>query len=212
MWLTDEKPSTKLGTSSETFSSMSGLPKCQQIGIYRSEPRKERPVAKARFRYVESGFWNFDSLFVPQQHPARDLQDTFYVSDPPKADPPRADPDTETVMDQMEAYTNKFANTDKSREVCIMYYHLSLKSARNTTHCFLSLETMTPTSRTSKRFTRTVLSEVLGIGIHGLPTSVYASSSELIRLPSLHGFYTDLRKTRDLQNTSQLTRFSAMRQ
>ena len=26
--------------------------------------------------FVESGFWNFDTLFVPQQHPARDLQDT----------------------------------------------------------------------------------------------------------------------------------------
>ncbi|KAL2134049.1 hypothetical protein VTI74DRAFT_1160 [Chaetomium olivicolor] len=36
-------------------------------------------------QFVESGFWNFDALFVPQQHPARDLQDTFYVSDPPKA-------------------------------------------------------------------------------------------------------------------------------
>ncbi|TQB67608.1 Phenylalanyl-tRNA synthetase, beta subunit, cytoplasmic [Monascus purpureus] len=43
-------------------------------------------------RYVETGFWNFDALFVPQQHPARDLQDTFYVADPPKADPPREDP------------------------------------------------------------------------------------------------------------------------
>ena len=42
-------------------------------------------------RYVESGFWNFDALFVPQQHPARDLQDTFYISDPPKADMPRAE-------------------------------------------------------------------------------------------------------------------------
>ncbi|KAK4115296.1 hypothetical protein N656DRAFT_787828 [Canariomyces notabilis] len=39
-------------------------------------------------QYVESGFWNFDALFVPQQHPARDLQDTFYVSDPPKAAKP----------------------------------------------------------------------------------------------------------------------------
>lgn len=27
-------------------------------------------------RFVESGFWNFDALYVPQQHPARDLQDT----------------------------------------------------------------------------------------------------------------------------------------
>lgn len=43
-------------------------------------------------RYVETGFWNFDALFVPQQHPARDLQDTFYIADPPIADKPRADP------------------------------------------------------------------------------------------------------------------------
>lgn len=42
-------------------------------------------------KFVESGFWNFDTLFVPQQHPARDLQDTFYISDPVKADPPRAE-------------------------------------------------------------------------------------------------------------------------
>jgi phenylalanyl-tRNA synthetase alpha chain len=39
--------------------------------------------------FVESGFWNFDTLFVPQQHPARDLQDTFYISDPVVADRPR---------------------------------------------------------------------------------------------------------------------------
>ncbi|KAL2017132.1 hypothetical protein VTK56DRAFT_2554 [Thermocarpiscus australiensis] len=39
-------------------------------------------------QFVESGFWNFDALFVPQQHPARDLQDTFYVSDPPRAGRP----------------------------------------------------------------------------------------------------------------------------
>lgn len=30
--------------------------------------------------FVESSFWCFDALFVPQQHPARDLQDTFYLS------------------------------------------------------------------------------------------------------------------------------------
>ena len=32
--------------------------------------------------YVESSFWNFDALFQPQQHPARDAQDTFFLSDP----------------------------------------------------------------------------------------------------------------------------------
>lgn len=52
--------------------------------------------------FVESGFWNFDALFVPQQHPARDQQDTFFISDPPKADRPRADPIAEAAMDTME--------------------------------------------------------------------------------------------------------------
>eukprot|EP00871_Galdieria_phlegrea_P002007 jgi/Galph1/2807/GphlegSOOS_G1440.1 len=32
--------------------------------------------------YVESSFWNFDALFQPQQHPARDAHDTFFLSDP----------------------------------------------------------------------------------------------------------------------------------
>lgn len=32
--------------------------------------------------YVENSFWNFDSLFQPQQHPARDAHDTFFLSDP----------------------------------------------------------------------------------------------------------------------------------
>ncbi|OAD53197.1 Phenylalanine--tRNA ligase alpha subunit B [Eufriesea mexicana] len=32
--------------------------------------------------YVESSFWNFDALFQPQQHPARDAHDTFFIADP----------------------------------------------------------------------------------------------------------------------------------
>jgi len=28
----------------------------------------------------QSALWNFDALFIPQQHPAREMQDTFYVS------------------------------------------------------------------------------------------------------------------------------------
>jgi phenylalanyl-tRNA synthetase alpha chain len=28
---------------------------------------------------VQSGFWNFDALYIPQDHPAREMQDTFYV-------------------------------------------------------------------------------------------------------------------------------------
>ncbi len=35
--------------------------------------------------WVESGFWDFDALFQPQDHPAREMQDTFYVARPRRA-------------------------------------------------------------------------------------------------------------------------------
>ncbi|GAQ88772.1 Phenylalanyl-tRNA synthetase class IIc alpha subunit [Klebsormidium nitens] len=34
--------------------------------------------------FVESSFWNFDALFQPQQHPARDSHDTFFLKAPEK--------------------------------------------------------------------------------------------------------------------------------
>ncbi|MBU1111393.1 MAG: phenylalanine--tRNA ligase subunit alpha [archaeon] len=30
--------------------------------------------------YVQSSFWDLDALFVPQDHPAREMQDTFYLN------------------------------------------------------------------------------------------------------------------------------------
>ncbi|KAJ3283801.1 hypothetical protein HK104_010224 [Borealophlyctis nickersoniae] len=42
----------------------------------------EMPTSK----YVESSFWNFDALFQPQQHPARDAHDTFFLSEPATSD------------------------------------------------------------------------------------------------------------------------------
>ncbi|MBI5863678.1 MAG: phenylalanine--tRNA ligase subunit alpha [Planctomycetes bacterium] len=32
--------------------------------------------------WIESSFWDFDALFQPQDHPARDMQDTFYIAKP----------------------------------------------------------------------------------------------------------------------------------
>ncbi|MEK9730849.1 MAG: phenylalanine--tRNA ligase subunit alpha [Candidatus Poseidoniales archaeon] len=32
--------------------------------------------------YVQSAGWNMDALFIPQDHPAREMQDTFYLSQP----------------------------------------------------------------------------------------------------------------------------------
>ncbi|KAI8344589.1 tRNA synthetases class II core domain (F)-domain-containing protein [Chlamydoabsidia padenii] len=36
--------------------------------------------------FAESSFWNFDALFQPQQHPARDAHDTFFLKDPATTD------------------------------------------------------------------------------------------------------------------------------
>jgi phenylalanyl-tRNA synthetase alpha chain len=40
---------------------------------------------------VESAFWDFDALFQPQDHPARDMQDTFYLTRPNEAKLPEGD-------------------------------------------------------------------------------------------------------------------------
>lgn len=42
---------------------------------------EEMPTSK----WVESSFWNFDSLFQPQSHPARDAHDTFFIKSPAEA-------------------------------------------------------------------------------------------------------------------------------
>ena len=40
---------------------------------------------------IESAFYNFDALFQPQDHPAREMQDTFYLNNPKVAKLPERD-------------------------------------------------------------------------------------------------------------------------
>ncbi len=40
---------------------------------------------------IESAFYNFDALFQPQDHPAREMQDTFYLNNPNVAKLPESD-------------------------------------------------------------------------------------------------------------------------
>lgn len=39
-----------------------------------------------RGQYVESAFWTMDALFTAQDHPAREMQDTFYLDRPSRID------------------------------------------------------------------------------------------------------------------------------
>jgi len=48
--------------------------------------------------YVQPAFWNMDALFTPQDHPARDMQDTFYVKDPA-----RFDLEDEAIVEKIKA-------------------------------------------------------------------------------------------------------------
>ena len=38
--------------------------------------------------YVQTAGWNMDALFIPQDHPAREMQDTFYLDNPSKMELP----------------------------------------------------------------------------------------------------------------------------
>ncbi|WP_255772491.1 phenylalanine--tRNA ligase subunit alpha [Methanothermobacter sp. K4] len=46
---------------------------------------------ESRGPLLESAFWNFDCLFQPQDHAAREMQDTFYVKNPPVTELPDED-------------------------------------------------------------------------------------------------------------------------
>ena len=39
--------------------------------------------------YVQTAGWNMDALFIPQDHPAREMQDTFYLDNPKSMDLPK---------------------------------------------------------------------------------------------------------------------------
>jgi phenylalanyl-tRNA synthetase alpha chain len=47
--------------------------------------------------FVQSAFWDLDALFVPQDHPARTMQDTFYVKNPKFAKLPKLAEDIKKV-------------------------------------------------------------------------------------------------------------------
>lgn len=60
----------------------------QQIIQWVREIFLEMGFTEIRGPIVELAFWNFDALFQPQDHPAREMQDTFYLEEPELGDLP----------------------------------------------------------------------------------------------------------------------------
>jgi phenylalanyl-tRNA synthetase alpha chain len=56
--------------------------------------------------WVESSFWDFDALFQPQDHPARDMQDTFYIAKPDRCRLP-----DEALVEHIKATHENGGNT-----------------------------------------------------------------------------------------------------
>jgi len=81
-------------------------------------------------RFVDTGFWNFDALFVPQQHPARDVQDTFYVLDPSESGLPGPDAPADRALDKMEAESQLFSAEDAAKQKKLDYkqYYEDIKA------------------------------------------------------------------------------------
>lgn len=74
---------------------------------------------------VESAFWNFDALFQPQDHPAREMQDTFYMRHPAEVALPDAkvvEPVKRTHEDGWETGSEGWGYTwspERSRQVVL---------------------------------------------------------------------------------------------
>ena len=86
--------------------------------------------------FVESAFWDMDVLFTPQDHPARELQDTFYVKTPEKLD---LSEDTELMERVRQVHENgwktgslgwRYKWSREEAEKALLRTHTTLNSAR----------------------------------------------------------------------------------
>jgi phenylalanyl-tRNA synthetase alpha chain len=81
----------------------------------------EMGFTEIRGSIVQTAFWNFDALFQPQDHPARDLVDTFYLAHPEKGKLPEKD-----VVDAVAAtHENGWTTNSRGWE-----YHWSPEEAK----------------------------------------------------------------------------------
>ncbi|GFE53341.1 phenylalanyl-tRNA synthetase alpha chain [Babesia ovis] len=87
--------------------------------------------------YVESSFWCFDTLYIPQQHPARDSQDTFFTRSPELQDEKRLDADYIAAVAEAHGDARRYGSTgwmydwklDESRKI-VLRTHTTACTAR----------------------------------------------------------------------------------
>ncbi|MBU5689192.1 MAG: phenylalanine--tRNA ligase subunit alpha [Candidatus Aenigmarchaeota archaeon] len=84
---------------------------------------------------LDISFWNFDALFQPQDHPARDLADTFYMAKPEKGKLPREDIVQAVKFTHENGWTCnstgwQYKWNEEIAKKCILRTHTTILSAR----------------------------------------------------------------------------------
>ncbi len=74
---------------------------------------------------ITSSFWNFDALFVPQDHPAREMQDTFFVKGKGKL--PK---DFKDKVKREQEKNWKYEWSEKEAEKLVLRTHTTVLSAK----------------------------------------------------------------------------------
>ena len=74
---------------------------------------------------AESAFWNFDALFQPQDHPARDLADTFYLSGEAPRPPSKL---SEAVKEAHEGGWHYDWSEKTARQMCLRTHTTSVSA------------------------------------------------------------------------------------
>lgn len=77
---------------------------------------------------LESAFWNFDALFTPQDHPAREVQDTFYLTNPQTLPLPDAALVQRVKAVHEQSYGTPWTEAEASR--AILRAHTTTSTAR----------------------------------------------------------------------------------
>lgn len=92
--LTEKGKQVKLGNVEEQFnvSAEASMPQIgrkhfyKEVIDYARDQWREMGFEEMQGDFVVPGFLNFDSLFIPQDHPARELQDSFFMDNPESSD------------------------------------------------------------------------------------------------------------------------------
>ena len=80
---------------------------------------------------VQSSFWNFDALFTPQDHPAREMQDTFFLESAGRTRDAPPDTVRSVAREHRDAWGRAWSREESERTVlrthttCVTIRHLA---------------------------------------------------------------------------------------